>query len=83
MAQIYIFRDAMKQLKQRATQGARALSDRQREIAALVCAGHSNKTIARSLGLTEGTIKTHLHAIFVRLRVKDRAGLIHALSTDI
>jgi DNA-binding NarL/FixJ family response regulator len=31
-------------------------ADRQREIAALVCAGHPSKTIARKLRISEGTM---------------------------
>jgi hypothetical protein len=38
------------------TQHARDLTDRQREIAALVCAGHPSKTIARKLRISEGTM---------------------------
>jgi DNA-binding NarL/FixJ family response regulator len=67
--------------RERVIQRARDLTDRQRQIVTLVCAGHPNKVIARKLGVGEGTVKTHLHAIFVRLRV-DRAGLMDALGNE-
>jgi DNA-binding NarL/FixJ family response regulator len=46
----------------------------------LVCRGHSNRLIAHSLNLTEGTVKVHLHAVFRKLDVKSRAALIIKLS---
>jgi DNA-binding NarL/FixJ family response regulator len=53
-----------------------ALTDRQQEIATLVCAGLSNKMIARKLDVTEGTVKIHLHVIYKKLDVRSRMGLI-------
>ncbi len=49
-----------------------ALTPRQLEVLALVCKGQSNKEIAASLELTEGTVKVHLGAIFRALRVTNR-----------
>jgi len=60
-------------------QHLRSLTDRERQIVALVCAGHSNKMIARKLQVKEGTIKTHLHAIYVKLGIENRANLIVAV----
>jgi two-component system nitrate/nitrite response regulator NarL len=57
-----------------------ALTDRQNEVAALVCDGLSNKMIARKLGVSEGTVKIHLHAIYTQLRVLSRAQLMIALA---
>jgi DNA-binding NarL/FixJ family response regulator len=42
--------------------------------------GYSNKLIAHSLNLTEGTVKVHLHSIFRKLDVGSRAALIVKLS---
>ena len=53
-----------------------ALSDRQREVVALVCNGLFNKAIARRLGVSEGTIKCHLHTIFEKLGVRSRFELM-------
>jgi DNA-binding NarL/FixJ family response regulator len=58
------------------------LTNRQQHVAALACLGHPNKLIARSLNLTEGTVKCHLHAIFQRLDVSNRIALIMKLSNQ-
>ncbi len=39
---------------------------------ALLAQGLSNKTIARKLVLTEGTVKTHAHNIYAKLAVSTR-----------
>jgi two-component system, NarL family, nitrate/nitrite response regulator NarL len=52
------------------------LTERQQEVATLACQGLSNKMIARKLGVTEGTIKIHLNAIYEKLDVRSRANLI-------
>jgi predicted transcriptional regulator len=39
-----------------------------------------NKEIAEKLGVTEGTVKAHLHAIFEKLGVRSRIELMIALS---
>ena len=56
------------------------LSQREQQVTTLVCDGLSNKEIARKLGVTEGTIKIHLHSIFVRLDVRSRIELMIALA---
>lgn len=57
-------------------QPARLLTGREHEIATLVSEGLRNKDIARRFGLTEGTIKTHLHSIFRKLGVSSRSELM-------
>lgn len=52
------------------------LSPRERGIAALVQRGLRNKEIADELGLTEGTVKVHLHKIFEKLDLRSRTDLI-------
>ncbi|MEO0408449.1 MAG: response regulator transcription factor [Cyanobacteria bacterium P01_A01_bin.135] len=47
-------------------------SEREREILELLGQGLSNREIARTLNLTEGTIKNHLTNIFCQLDVRDR-----------
>jgi DNA-binding NarL/FixJ family response regulator len=49
------------------------LSARELEILRLIAKGTSNKEIASNLGLYESTVKTHVHNIFHRLGVNDRA----------
>lgn len=51
------------------------LTARQREILKLVLQGQSNKEIARSLGVVEGTIKVHLRSIMQKLGVHNRTKL--------
>ena len=49
------------------------LSPRQRDIVNLIADGNSNKEIARIVGSTPETVKTHLKTIFIRLSVETRA----------
>ena len=51
------------------------LTERERQIMRLVSEGLSNKEIGRRLGLTDGTIKVHLHHIFQKLEVGNRTAL--------
>ena len=48
------------------------LSDRERQVLALVVDGLPNKLIARKLGISERTVKAHLTRIFEQLGVSDR-----------
>jgi DNA-binding NarL/FixJ family response regulator len=59
-------------LVQRITSPAPALSPRETEVLTLVAAGHSNPSIARTLFLSEATVKTHLLHVFEKLGVSDR-----------
>jgi len=57
-----------------------SLTARQREIVMLAANGLSNKEIARRLGLSEGTVKLHLHNVYTRLGIRNRTvlvGLVH------
>jgi DNA-binding NarL/FixJ family response regulator len=51
------------------------LTAREYEIATLASAALSNKEIARRLGVTEGTVKVHLHNIYQKADVRNRAAL--------
>ena len=51
------------------------LTEREREIAALIGSGESNKQIARALCITERTVKSHVTGIFRKLGVADRVRL--------
>jgi DNA-binding NarL/FixJ family response regulator len=57
-----------------------ALSVRQREVVILVCRGLSNRLIGDTLGVSEGTIKNHLHAIYEIVGVRSRIELMIMLS---
>ncbi len=52
-----------------------ALSPRERQLVALVALGLRNREIASELGITEGTVKVYLHAIFDKLGVANRTEL--------
>jgi len=63
------------------------LTEREMDVLRLVATGRSNKEIAAALGLTEGTVKGYVSAIFMKLDVADRtqAALLavkHGLSGD-
>ncbi len=48
------------------------LTDREREVLALVARGLPNKLIVRELGISEKTVKAHLTTVFQRIGVTDR-----------
>jgi DNA-binding NarL/FixJ family response regulator len=52
------------------------LTKREREVADLVVRGQSNKDIAHELGVTLGTVKLHVHRVFKKTKVNNRARLI-------
>ena len=49
------------------------LSDREREILAMIGAGRSNSEIAAELFISMATVKTHVRHIFAKLDLRDRA----------
>ena len=49
-----------------------ALSEREREVLALVARGMPNKLIARELAISEKTVKAHLTQVFRAIGVTDR-----------
>lgn len=48
------------------------LSPRQQQVAQLLLQGQSNKAIARKLGLSEGTVKAHVSAIYQIVGARNR-----------
>ncbi len=54
---------------------AKDLTVREKEVARTLAGGASNKEIARLLGITERTVKSHVSAIFEKLQVRDRLQL--------
>ena len=55
------------------TRGRPALTRRQRQILQLYADGQSTARVARRLGLSAETIRTHTKAILARLKARDRA----------
>jgi DNA-binding CsgD family transcriptional regulator/tetratricopeptide (TPR) repeat protein len=54
-------------------EGVEALSERERQIAELVAAGHTNRQIADQLFLSTRTVERHLSHVFHKLDVSSRA----------
>lgn len=52
------------------------LTPRQKDLLHLVAAGRTNAQIARRLGISEGTVRTHLENIYSRLNVSSRTAAV-------
>ena len=50
-----------------------SLTDRETDVLALVADGLTNRAVARKLGISEATVKTHLAHVYTKLGVLDRA----------
>lgn len=83
---VWIGQDALRQLIEASTKRLGSQPDyveslltkltvREREVAEQVAKGDSNKEVARTLQITERTVKAHLAHIFERLGAKDRLHL--------
>jgi DNA-binding NarL/FixJ family response regulator len=57
---------------------AAGLTGRQMDVVRLLARGLSNKAIARELGVSEGTVKVHLLAVFRVLDVRNRTAAVLA-----
>jgi len=57
-------------------QNISSLSQREREVIALVCKGFKNKQIADQLFISETTVRHHLTSIFSKLDLSDRLELV-------
>jgi DNA-binding CsgD family transcriptional regulator len=58
------------------------LTPRQAELLRLVGAGHTNTQIARRLGISEGTVRTHLENIYEKLGVSSRTAAVTRAFAD-
>jgi two-component system nitrate/nitrite response regulator NarL len=52
------------------------LTRREKDILALVALGCSAPQIARQLSVSQSTVKTHLHSLYEKLGVSDRAAAV-------
>lgn len=69
-----------------AEQVSRYVAGRQRdeanELLRLLPAGHTNSQIARQLGISEGTVRSHLENIYERLKVSSRTAAVTRTLAD-
>ena len=49
------------------------LTRRERQVAALVASGRTNRQIGRVLGISEKTTEVHLHHVMAKLEARSRA----------
>jgi NarL family two-component system response regulator LiaR len=64
-----------------------SLTEREREVLALIAEGRNNREIAETLVISEKTVKTHVSSILEKLQLDDRTqaaiyALRHGLTTD-
>ena len=52
------------------------LTQRQREVAVLICRGHTNGRIAAELRVSFGTVRLHVYRLFRRMSVCSRVGAV-------
>ena len=58
------------------------LSDREREVAQLVCERFTNREIAEQLVLSPKTVERHLSRIFMRLGIRSRVELARLVERE-
>ncbi|MFE4107985.1 response regulator [Almyronema epifaneia] len=66
------FQQPIAEVPQSAPEPDNPLTQREREILALIASGKSNSEIAASLYIAAGTVRVHVHAILQKLAVRDR-----------
>jgi DNA-binding CsgD family transcriptional regulator len=59
-----------------------ALSPRERQVAALVAAGHTNAQIAHRLHLSERTVEKHVSSLLAKLGLSTRVGVVRLLAGE-
>jgi DNA-binding CsgD family transcriptional regulator len=56
-----------------------SLSEAEQRVAALIAAGHTNKSAAKTLGVSVNTVGTQLRSIFAKLGIQSRVQLANSL----
>ncbi|MFD7326372.1 response regulator transcription factor [Streptomyces sp. NPDC059875] len=54
------------------------LTPRECQVLNCIKEGHSNRLVGRTLGISERTVKVHLHSIFIKLGVASRTEAVIA-----
>ncbi len=72
-----LFHHAVEVVDKRNT-GMHGLTPRQMDVLGHLCGGMSNKTIASAMSLAEGTVKSHVAAIYLALNVRTRLEAVRA-----
>ena len=70
------------QAQERARRRLKGLTPREIDIAARICEGHANKTIAQALGLSVRTVEVHRASLYDKLQVHSVLALSHLLRND-
>ena len=52
------------------------LTQRELQVAKLVCSGFNNKDISAKLKITHGTVKTHIRNIYRRVRIRNKIQMV-------
>jgi DNA-binding NarL/FixJ family response regulator len=50
-----------------------ALTDRENQVLRLIACGLTNKEISRDLSISESTVENHIHNIYTKLGISNRA----------
>jgi len=59
-----------------------SLTEAERRVAALIGAGHTNKSAASALGVSINTVGTHLRAVYAKLDIQSRVQLANTLRNE-
>jgi DNA-binding NarL/FixJ family response regulator len=57
--------------------GLSCLSKREKEVVGLIVKGNKTSSIGQKLGISEKTVRNHIHSIYGKLEVKDRLELVY------
>jgi DNA-binding CsgD family transcriptional regulator/tetratricopeptide (TPR) repeat protein len=57
------------------------LTPSERQVAALVAEGHTNREVAAALVLSERTIEGHLSSVYAKLQLRSRSELVHRFTS--
>jgi len=60
------------------------LTDRENEVLEPVAYGFTNKEISGNLSISESTVENHIHSIYLKLGISNRAqAVVHAIQAKI